>query len=398
MARKAKPHDEELPFVALMDTMTNVVGVLIIVLVMIGIGLAKSVQKVLSDLPLVSVEEHKILKDEMGQYDAKRDPAEVELEIAKLQGELKKIEDEVHALEGEKSKNPNLMIDLDKLTKELEDKRKERDQRKLAVQKMLGDIDKLKIQLDNTPRYQPPPPMTIRLPNPRPLPPNATIHRIFVTDGKLAYLNHDALFDLVEEKLKDDARAKEMGVLKRENLKGPDGKPLTKKGPSGVAVIQRRSTFDPARLSAYFDELFNRRKPGSKDPNRDVLVKVVAPSPNQPTIQLQITPRPEAGELPEQQRNTTSHFRTFLRAVAKDPQGVVWFHVARESIAAYHMAREIADFEKVPVGWDIMDKPMYTQNLPGDFMVPFTELPPPPPLPPGTPAPTKIAAPKAALD
>ena len=37
MARKAKPHEEELPFVALMDTMTNVVGVLIIVLVMIGI-------------------------------------------------------------------------------------------------------------------------------------------------------------------------------------------------------------------------------------------------------------------------------------------------------------------------------------------------------------------------
>ena len=158
MARKAKPHDEELPFVALMDTMTNVVGVLIIVLVMIGIGLAKSVQKVLSDLPMVSVEEHKILKDEMGQYDAKRDPAEVELEIAKLQGDLKKVEDELHALEGEKSKNPNAMIDLDKLTKELEAKHKERDQRKVAVQKMLEDIEKLKVQLDNTPRYQPPPP------------------------------------------------------------------------------------------------------------------------------------------------------------------------------------------------------------------------------------------------
>jgi hypothetical protein len=398
MARKAKPHDEELPFVALMDTMTNVVGVLIIVLVMIGIGLAKSVQKVLSDLPMVSVEEHKILKDEMGQYDAKRDPAEVELEIAKLQGDLKKVEDEVHALEGEKSKNPNAMVDLDKLTKELEAKHKERDQRKVAVQNMLEDIEELKIQLDNTPRYQPPPPTTIRLPNPRPLPANATIHRFFISDGKLAYLNSDSLLHLVEEKLKDDARAKEMGVLKRENLKGPDGKPLTKKGPNGATIIQRHSTFDPARLSAYFDEFFNRRKPGSKDPNRDVLVKVVASSPNQPAIRMELTPRPEAGVLPEQQRNTASPFRSFLRAVAKDPQSVVWFHVSRDSIAAYHMARDIADVEKVPVGWDIMDKPLYTQNLPGDYMVPFTEAPPPPPLPPGTPAPTRIAAPKTTLD
>jgi hypothetical protein len=398
MARKAKPHDEELPFVALMDTMTNVVGVLIIVLVMIGIGLAKSVQKVLSDLPLVSFEEHKILKDEMGQYDAKRDPAEVELEIAKLQGDLKKVEDEVHALEGEKSKNPNAMVDLDKLTKELEAKHKERDEHKVAVQRMLEDIEKLKVQLDNTPHYQPPPPTTIRLPNPRPLPANATIHRFFISDGKLSYLNSDSLLRLVEEKLKDDARAKEMGVLKRENLKGPDGKPLTKKGPNGATIIQRHSTFDPARLSAYFDELFNRRKPGSKDPNRDVLVKVVASSPNQPAIRMELTPRPEAGVLPEQQRNTASPFRSFLRAVAKDPQSVVWFHVSRDSIAAYHMAREIADFEKVPVGWDIMDKPLYTQNLPGDYMVPFTEAPPPPPLPPGTPAPTRIAAPKTTLD
>jgi hypothetical protein len=64
------------------------------------------------------------------------------------------------------------------------------------------------------------------------------------------------------------------------------------------------------------------------------------------------------------------------------------------------MAREIADVEKVPVGWDIMDKPVYTKNLPGDYMVTFT----PPPVPAGgTPVPTGpppvvIAAPKATLD
>ncbi|MEY5015205.1 MAG: hypothetical protein RIS92_1563, partial [Verrucomicrobiota bacterium] len=55
MARRAKSHDEELPFAALMDTMTNVVGVLIIMMVMIGISLATTVKKVLSELPDVSV-------------------------------------------------------------------------------------------------------------------------------------------------------------------------------------------------------------------------------------------------------------------------------------------------------------------------------------------------------
>ena len=47
MARRKRHSEEELPFVALMDTMTNVVGVLIIVLVMIGISLANAVKKCL---------------------------------------------------------------------------------------------------------------------------------------------------------------------------------------------------------------------------------------------------------------------------------------------------------------------------------------------------------------
>ncbi|MEZ0386098.1 MAG: hypothetical protein ACAI34_03455 [Verrucomicrobium sp.] len=62
MAKRREAHDEELPFVALMDTMTNVVGVLIIVLVMIGISLANSVRKILSELPPVTKEQLEELK------------------------------------------------------------------------------------------------------------------------------------------------------------------------------------------------------------------------------------------------------------------------------------------------------------------------------------------------
>lgn len=157
MARKAKPHDEELPFVALMDTMTNVVGVLIIVLVMIGIGLAKSVKKVLSELPLVSEEEHVQLKEELAKIDTSHDPAEVATDTAKLQKELEKIMETVKELEVAQAKNPVVLEDLEKLLKQLESLKKERDQRKVTVAELLAEIDKLKIKLDTTPPYVPPP-------------------------------------------------------------------------------------------------------------------------------------------------------------------------------------------------------------------------------------------------
>ena len=99
MARKAKPHEEELPFVALMDTMTNVVGVLIIVLVMVGIGLARSVNKILSELPPVTKEEHAKLKKEVTEATPKKDPAKVEEETKKLEEDLKKVTETFKTME-----------------------------------------------------------------------------------------------------------------------------------------------------------------------------------------------------------------------------------------------------------------------------------------------------------
>ena len=75
---KRKHEEQELPFVALMDTMTNVVGVLIIVLVMVGLSVASAVKKVLSDLPPVTEEELKEIVEQAKQLPKLPTPKEVE--------------------------------------------------------------------------------------------------------------------------------------------------------------------------------------------------------------------------------------------------------------------------------------------------------------------------------
>src|SRR6478736_2912944 len=99
MARRRQHHEEELPFVALMDTMTNVVGVLIIVLVMVGIGLARSVNKILSDLPTVTVEEHAKLKKEVDETKPSLDPQKIAEETRQLTEKLKAETEEIKDLE-----------------------------------------------------------------------------------------------------------------------------------------------------------------------------------------------------------------------------------------------------------------------------------------------------------
>lgn len=88
MAKKSAHSEEELPFAALMDVMTNVVGVLIIVLVMTGITLAQVAKKVIAEMEIVTEEEMKEVKKKAEQAKVKIDPEKIKQEMKKLEQEI----------------------------------------------------------------------------------------------------------------------------------------------------------------------------------------------------------------------------------------------------------------------------------------------------------------------
>lgn len=382
MARRSGHSEEELPFVALMDTMTNVVGVLIIVLVMVGIGLARSVNKILSDLPPVTVEEHAKLKKEFEETKPKQDPEKVDAESQKLEAELKKVKENLQTMDTTRDKQQIKLIDTDAIAKQIEEKKKERDLRKAEVEKMLADVDKLKQRLDTTPVYAPPPAVVVKLPNPRPMPDQASIQHFLVYGSRVLFLYDEQLTDLAEAELK---RAEPTTAISRETVKGADGKPVMVKDKAGHASPQRKIVFDPKKLTDYFSRVHLG--------NRDVKVDL-ALSPTNGRIPIKLTPMPNAGETLDQARNLVSVFQTQLKKFKADPKAVVWFHVYKDSIPTYLAAREIADQMGVPVGWDIYGNPWFQRTLPVEYSVPFT----PPPPPAGGPAAVTIAPPKSTLD
>jgi hypothetical protein len=404
MARRAKSHDEELPFAALMDTMTNVVGVLIIMMVMIGISLATTVKKVLSELPDVSVEEHAKLKEEVKKFEDKRDPAEVKQDIAKVQEDLKKLEEAMAKLEEQKAKDPVVMVDIEKLLKELEMLEKERNERRDRVAALTDEAEKLKARLDTTPRYVPPPPVQVRLPNPKTMPDQAAIHHVLVSGNKLMPVRIQELQTAVENELEELKKNNSDIIVKKEDVKGPDGKPMMKKVAGKAPAPMRKVTFEPVKLTKYFDRKLNQRPPSPRDANRDFLVEVGA-APGSAAVQMKLTMRTEAGESFEMARQPASTFRMLLKLLKQDPKSVVWFHVSKDSIPAYLAARDIVDAEGLPVTWEIDDRKGWSVTLPNDYQVPFTPppvvaKPPTPPPPPGAPAKpvVTIAAPKVAVD
>lgn len=190
MARR--PHEEqELPFVALMDTMTNVVGVLIIVLVMIGLSIASAVKKVLSELPPVTPEQHQKLLDEVKQQSPlPADPKQLEADMKKLQAELLQVDSQIKTIDVSDIRQRLKLMDLEDIKKQIEEKKtKERDPKREEVNKLLAEIERIKGLIDSTPKYTPPPPTFVRLPNPRPYPEKPVEHRILVSKDKIYFYN-----------------------------------------------------------------------------------------------------------------------------------------------------------------------------------------------------------------
>lgn len=177
---KRKHEEHELPFVALMDTMTNVVGVLIIVLVMVGLSVANVVKTVLSDLPPVTKEELEKLREDAKKLPVLEKPEDVEKKKKDAEEQMKKVTEDLKTVDTSDLQAKMKFMDLEVFKKQLEDRKKEREAKKAETDKLLTEAERLKALLDQTPVYQPPPPTYVRLPNPRPYPEKPVETRVLV--------------------------------------------------------------------------------------------------------------------------------------------------------------------------------------------------------------------------
>lgn len=181
MAKKKQGGDSELNLDSLMDAVTNVVGVLMIVFIVMALNTAQVVQKILSELPPVTPEElAKIIEEKEKLPPPPADPKELEELQKKAEEDMKKAVEVLKTIDTTDLAAKMKFMDLEVFQKQLEEKRKERDLNKEETDKLLAEVERLKALLDETPVFQPPPPTYVRLPNPRPYPEKPVETRVLV--------------------------------------------------------------------------------------------------------------------------------------------------------------------------------------------------------------------------
>jgi hypothetical protein len=362
MAKKHQHEEQELPFVALMDTMTNVVGVLIIVLVMVGLGVATTVTRVLSELPPVTEAELAALEKEIKEAPQIEAPEIIEKKKKDAQDIIKRLTEEIASNDLSKIPQNVKFMDLAEIQKKITSAKASRDAEKIKLDKLFAEVDRLKKALDDVPVFTPPPPKYVRIPNPRPLPEGAIREQFLIAKGRIIYLNEPQFLSAVMGEFEKN----------RKNFLKP-GAPADK------------PVYVPAKVLEYF----GRARIG----DRSLAASVEQTAPTSAALFMKLVPSDTAGETLADIKNPASLFQRAVRKIKTEPNKVISLHVFNDSVETYLEARALADAVGVPVVWQITGIDYHRARLPGIVL----DVPPPPPPDPNAPK-SEIKPPKEQID
>lgn len=364
MARRAKGGDDEEGLDSLLDTMFNVVGILIIVLVVVQLGMQESVQQIAASMRVdpaaleqIIAELEKANKDkEKLETNLQELNPEEDLEelIKRLQSESTAKEAVLKSQQGELQKALIAQKDAQEMQKKAAESKEQREKLSGELASAIEKIASLEATLDDTPPRQQLPAKVVNLPDPRPAP-EGIKELIFIAAN-------NQLYPLVINDLRDSARKRAEYQAER-----------------GI----RKYVDDPAKGidAEKFVKDFNER------PLQDDFFRAeMFATGRDPRLRLEI--KGDGFKIPEIQ-NPRSRFNKLLTTVNPN-QFYFRFFVLPDSYEAYVETRYVTDKLGYLSGWEPQPADWkYTTWVGGK--VKFGPAPPPPdpnaPKPPATPAP-----------
>jgi hypothetical protein len=320
-----------------MDTLTNVVAILVFILVMVQINTSRRVEKMLSDLPMVTGEE--LAKKEAELAQAKISLTKLEQDLAKtdpnkLRDQLRKTDQELLSLDQQKKSTQAALVAKSALEKEWAKRETELATKKKQMEELLAKRDALLASLQQVAQQKPAESKVVKIPNARPLPENARKQVFLVANQRIFSVNEDEVTDLAMKEIRSA-----QGNLRPER-EDRNGK--------SVAI------YDQNKLHA----LFNSRRLYTRE--FDLALPL---NPPWTRMNLKLTPRANAGEPLDRINQFNSQFQISLRDLRSKPNVVVWFLVMPNSFDAYLQARQIADAAGLPAGWQVVGEAAHFISL-----------------------------------
>jgi hypothetical protein len=353
--------------------MTNVVGILVILLTVTQLGVGDAVKRISSgdqvDPEALAEAKQELLKLELVKNEliqrlkslVYEKGVDIAAELQRIKRELADAKANVAALADNRAERVQAAeLDARRLLEEaqrvLEEQKKKEDELTAKITAGNTEIARLRAQLEDTPIEGPPPPKVVHLPNPRPAPEGAKPVTVLCREGRVLHIDAENLQERAQKLANFIVSRKK---LDRDPAAGIDGKILAEE-------FNRTSTI--------------------RDRDFDVTLEVRGRTP-----MLVLKRREGAGETLEQLQRSGSQYQRDIGRLPPDKfylQFLVW----PDSFETYLQARKIASDRGLPAGWN-------ATTMQGEYAIPLGGDircgPPPKPQPkPATPSPAPAQPPK----
>jgi hypothetical protein len=350
--RRRKNNEVGLNLDSLLDTLTNVIGFLIILLILMQLGVDQAVERIRELDPSAFV----ITEAEVSEAEARAKQRSEE--VAQMKQRAAELAEEMALLEDPKEAAPEVMP-LPEARKLLAEVKSQTDQKEKEQKVKQAEVARLKERMGKTPRAAAPAPHEIRMPDPRAAPPGTTAMWVMCRDKRATMIDIDAARAAIKKELANPRTSQALLHASSQNSAASAPGAASAKG----------AVFDPDKLMAYF-----RRNPVR---NRDYAVSVRT-FDNRSSANMEIAMLPNGGEDIARIKRDASKFRRALK-LANEKKKYIRFLVYPDSFEAYLTARSITDEAGVAAGWEIYRSDTWQVGLGGDVKVFQKKKPPPRP-------------------
>ena len=343
---------------SMLDTLTNVVGILVIVLVAVQLSSQEAASKIAEQLDKVDPQEVARLEEAAAkakqqaeaasaalreQRQSKNDP---KAELARLEAALRVEEDLAkdaaeRAAELEKKRVADLKAAEEAAKRAAAEQAKKEAERKAAQDRLAA----MQREFENLPVLTAPPAKEVRLPDPRPAPAGVKEFHVLCREGRIWLVDIPALQEKAQKRADFVVRSKKLD---------PDGDTWLADGKT-------------------FVEEFN--KAPVKDEGFEITLEVV----NNRWTRLVLTRMKGRGEPADEAVKPTGEFARALRRL-KPESHVVRFFVWPDSFEEYLRVRELTGERGYAAGWEPMTSPDEYRISLGRYAI--GEKPPPKPADP----------------
>lgn len=331
--KKKKSNDAGINMDVMMDSMTNVVGTLLLILIVVQIQISGAVVQIESVLKKITQTDLNRLNVKIAEQNKRMENVDVEALDKAFRQAMDDVDEaqlrvNIYARKV-KTKSRTGLLDVEELIETKIVKTAELELARSMYDGLTRELERLRAQLAKTPKPDIPDGTDIEIPASNPMPKGAQLIKIMCRYNRLYYIR-DVDYRKAVEKIMES----KMSSMVYTNYTDPK----TKKP---VVIYDHRKTFALAKTIA-----------SNLDRGNTNITINTSDDPYYNRIRLRFTPT-ETGGLPlEAFAERNNQFRKDVIKIRKNKKYVYWFYIYKDSLEVYLKAREICQSINVPHGWE----------------------------------------------